>query len=115
MTTPQCPPVQPLAASWLQAHAAYLAERLRARGHDEDSAKETVSVALIEEVGTFITAYTRWLADPRRICGEADVLLALAAVALAAYALAHQMGHPLDDWVSLKLRHLYAEARKDNG
>ena len=108
MTTrrPTIPVVAP--ASWLRPHAAYLTQRLRERGEDEESALNILSIALIEETALFTAAYTRWVADPRKLCGEADIHLALAGVTLAAYAVSHQLGSgsELDDWCGLKLRHI---------
>lgn len=99
-------------ASWLRQHAAHITEVLRSQGHDEASATTTLAVALIEEAALFSTAYTRWLADPRRVQGEADMFLALAGCTVTAYALAHQLGETLDDWAALKLRHVYADIAK---
>lgn len=107
MTGPTIPVTPP--ASWLQPHAEHLAATMRERGHDEASAINTLTVALIEETALFMCAYTRWVADPRRMCGEADIHLALAGTVLAAYTLAHQMDIRLDDWCALKLRHIEAD------
>jgi hypothetical protein len=104
MTAPAIPTAPP--ASWIRPHAEHITATLRQRGHDEHSAINTLVIALIEEAGLFSEAYTRWVADPRRVCGEADIHLALAGLTLIAYALAHQMGAKLDDWCALKLRHI---------
>jgi hypothetical protein len=103
MTGPAIPVTPP--TSWLRPHAEHLAATMRKRGHDEASAVNTLTVALIEEAALFMCAYTRWVADPRRVCGEADMYLALAGTVLAAYTLADEMGAQLDDWCALKLRH----------
>lgn len=99
--------------SWLQPHAAYFAAKLRAQGHDDSSANATLATALAEELSMFALAYPAWLADPRHACGHADILMALAGAVSAAYGLAHLMGEQLDEWVVLKLRHVYADKEGD--
>lgn len=46
------PPTTPEAPSWVQWHAVHLSNLLRVRGRDEDSANTTLSIALVEEMGT---------------------------------------------------------------
>lgn len=99
-------------SSWLNAHAQFLGQEMRAQGHDEASAIDTLAVALIEEAGMFTAAYTRWLTDPQHINGEADIQLALGGLTVTAYTLARQLGQRLDDWAAVRLRQLYTDGEK---
>lgn len=105
---PPVPAVPP--ASWLRPHAAHITAILRAQGQHGTGTAATLAVALTEEAGLFSVGFSRWLTNPRQVDGESDMYPALAGVIISAYAFAHHMGVSLDDWVALKLRHVYADA-----
>ena len=109
------PPVETEPHSWLQLHAAYVTEQLRANGFGKDDAVTRQMLAMGEEVGELIGAYRRWSGNARRTSDAAEVYLELADVVITAYVTAQELKINLDDWCALKLRHIYVRGWRESG